>query len=539
MTEYLASFGRILGKKAVTSLKPLHVPNRDKLPDFDDILEHAEPLSLFDAQMHVVGAGVELFNEGGSGFLCGEMGVGKTVLSAISAYKHAQQPRSKGGSNGNFRCLVLCPDHLIAKWKREIETWIPNAKVYYFGSLSQAEAKDRKKSDGKTGQRPAINDLISHLDKRDGDRWAKPDGPEYYVIGRNQVKWFPEWLGLSDPYKGFSGKEDAAPISSKNIVVDRVIAKDEFGDTIKDGNGQAVQKSVTARVFCCPKCGNVIRDKKGVPASAQVISKNKMECEGRYLKQLPREHGDKQSGLDTICPMPERFKDRTSGVVSIGQNKYKIMTCGEPLWWFTSRPYRFSLARIIQKKFRNFFKYLIVDECHEQQSDEAAQSMAAGKLIGAIPHVMALTGTLIGGYAKNLYALLMRICPSSLVEEGFEWGKDMKFSEVYGRIDRVVRTKEEPGAAKGVSKSVASMRRAKTGASKPGKPIVRPGIMPTLFGHHMIGNTMFLALDEMAEGLPDMFEYIGGECPPPPECPADASPRRSSRTRPASPGTRR
>ena len=38
---------------------------------------------------------------------------------------------------------------------------------------------------------------------------------------------------------------------------------------------------------------------------------------------------------------------------------------------------------------------------------------------------------------------------------GVRVGKDMKFSEVYGRIDRVVRTKEEPGAAKGVSKSVA------------------------------------------------------------------------------------
>ena len=51
---------------------------------------------------------------------------------------------------------------------------------------------------------------------------------------------------------------------------------------------------------------------------------------------------------------------------------------------------------------------------------------------------------------------------------------------------------------------------------------MRPGIMPTLFGQHMIGNTIFITLDEMAEGLPDMFEYIGGECPPPPEPTGDA-----------------
>ena len=126
------------------------------------------------------------------------------------------------------------------------------------------------------------------------------------------------------------------------------------------------------------------------------------------------------------------------------------MTCGEPLWWFTSKPYRYSLARIIQRKFRTFFKYLIIDEAHEQQSDEAAQSMAAGKLIGSTDHVLALTGTLIGGYAKNLYALLLRVCPDTLRAEHFEWGKDMEFSKVYGRIDRIVTTKED-GAGESVS----------------------------------------------------------------------------------------
>ena len=51
---------------------------------------------------------------------------------------------------------------------------------------------------------------------------------------------------------------------------------------------------------------------------------------------------------------------------------------------------------------------------------------------------------------------------------------------------------------------------------------MRPGIMPTLFGRHMIGNAIFITLDEMAEGLPDMFEYIG-------------SPMASARRRPCRP----
>ena len=140
----------ILGKKAVTSLKPLHVPNRDQLPDFDDVLDHAAPLDLFDAQKHVIGAGVQALQRERSGFLCGECGVGKTFLSAISAFKHAQFP-VQGGSSGKFRCLVLCPDHLIAKWKREIEAWIPDAKVYYFGSLSRPRRRPGRRRTARPG----------------------------------------------------------------------------------------------------------------------------------------------------------------------------------------------------------------------------------------------------------------------------------------------------------------------------------------------------------------------------------------------------
>ena len=318
MDQYLQSYGKILGKKAVTSLRPLHVPSQDELPDMDDLLR--EP---FPCQQHVIAAGVQLLNENGSGFVCGEMGTGKTLLAMTAVQKHAQQARSKGGTNGNFRCLILCPDHLIAKWKREIEETIPDAKVYYFGTLSKDEAKARKKDDGKTGQVPAINDLLNLLDKREGNRWSKPDGAEYYVIGRNQVKWYPEWAGISDPYKGFNcvggaltqrvevqqiGTDgDGQPITkqvvipgrvrprrrrhgrrqSRAVVVDRVKAVDANGQAIPDGNGGCKMTNVTAAVFTCPKCGNVLRDKKGVPISANALSKNKMVCDGQVSPADP------------------------------------------------------------------------------------------------------------------------------------------------------------------------------------------------------------------------------------------------------------
>ena len=69
MDGYLQNYGRILGKKAITALAPLHVPGRDPLPDFDDLLR--EP---FDCQKHVVAAGIQMLDNAGSGFIVGEMG---------------------------------------------------------------------------------------------------------------------------------------------------------------------------------------------------------------------------------------------------------------------------------------------------------------------------------------------------------------------------------------------------------------------------------------------------------------------------------
>jgi hypothetical protein len=230
-----------------------------------------------------------------------------------------------------------------------------------------------------------------------------------------------------------------------------------------------------------------------------------------------QKHEAKDSSVDRICPPISRFSEKKPASRKLGVpadefnhagRKWGIKVCGEPLYSYTSKPYRWSIATIIQRKLRGMFQYLIIDEVHEQKSDESAQSMACGKLIGAVDHTLALTGTIIGGYAHHLFPLMMRITPDSLKAEGFEWGKDLAFSEAYGRIDRVITTTEDGGGGS-VHGSVKSMRRARSGSS-PAKKYVRPGVMPTMFGRHLIGSSMFITLEELAEELPDLFEYIGG-----------------------------
>ena len=517
MDSYLKNYGAILGKKAIHALAPLHVPGRDQLPEFDECLR--EP---FPAQQHVIAAAVKMLDKVQNGFIVGEMGTGKTLLGMLSVHLHASRSRSQGGSGGKYRALILCPDHLIGKWCREIEETVPGAIVGRFGPQG-IEVDETKKRKGKNDKpdpvsKRTLHDIVSLLDKGDGlgwagyKRWSKPDGPEWYVLGRNQAKWLSDWAGIAeDPEKC---------LSAKTAVIDKVTLVDDKGYTIYDKLGRPKKKSIFGKVYCCPSCGEVIVDKKGVPVTAKDLQAGRGTtqkfCERTYLQMLPAAADEKPHALDRI-KMPHELRgvaDRIGHIVNHGGKRWKVTACNEPLFNYTSRPYRWSPARIIQKKLKRFFQYLVIDEVHEQKSDESAQSMACSKLIGSVNHVVALTGTIIGGYANHLYPLLMRICPSSLRAEGFEWGKDMAFSEVYGKIDRIITTKESDSGSE-VRGNVKSMRKAKSG-NRSERKAVRPGVMPTMFGKHMIGSSMFITLDEMSSELPELFEYVGGRLPNPP-----------------------
>ncbi len=123
-----------------------------------------------------------------------------------------------------------------------------------------------------------------------------------------------------------------------------------------------------------------------------------------------------------------------------------------------------------------------------------------------------MTGTLIGGYANHLFPLLFRMSAERLREEGFEWAKDLAFTERYGRIERIVTTKESAGELT-LTTSNRSMRRDRSGRSERRRSV--PGVMPALFGRHLIDKAIFLALEDMADNLPRLREYVGG--PPQPD----------------------
>lgn len=78
-----------------------------------------------------------------------------------------------------------------------------------------------------------------------------------------------------------------------------------------------------------------------------------------------------------------------------------------------------------------------------------------------------MTGTLIGGYARNLFPLLFRFNPGDMIDEGFEWGGHMAFTRQYGRIETTHRivTKIDTGEVVETT-DTQSMRKDRSGGNK-------------------------------------------------------------------------
>lgn len=66
-----------------------------------------------------------------------------------------------------------------------------------------------------------------------------------------------------------------------------------------------------------------------------------------------------------------------------------------------------------------YFDLLVVDEGHEYKNSGSAQGQAMGVLAAKARKCVLLTGTLMGGYADDLFYLLFRILTRRMIEDGY------------------------------------------------------------------------------------------------------------------------
>jgi hypothetical protein len=156
---------------------------------------------------------------------------------------------------------------------------------------------------------------------------------------------------------------------------------------------------------------------------------------------------------------------------------------------------RFAPVDFIGRYMPDFFDYAIADEVHELKGD-TAQGNALGTLAACARHTAVLTGTLLGGYADEVFNILYRLEPGKMVGEGFEYGEAgvRAFTETYGLLEKI--TVVEP-----VDNSCSEARVTK-------RVRRRPGASPLLFGRFLMSLGAFISLEDISEALPPYREEV-------------------------------
>ena len=205
------------------------------------------------------------------------------------------------------------------------------------------------------------------------------------------------------------------------------------------------------RVPCCPDCFEPIVDKDGLPLTLKDLARRKRTCD----------------------------------------------ECGSALWRADpSGPKRYPLADYVKHHLRGFFDLLIGDECHEYKGRGSAQGIAAGILADACGKSLSLSGTLMGGYSSTLFHLLYRFSPE--IRGEFGRGEESRWIERYGFVEHTIGRDDGE-----------SLEDGRTSRRRKCRKVIRerPGLAPAAL-FHLIGNSVFLRLADVAEGLPPYEERV-------------------------------
>jgi len=212
------------------------------------------------------------------------------------------------------------------------------------------------------------------------------------------------------------------------------------------------EDGLPARRVCCPSCFSAVLDEEGLPLEEADLARKKRTCE----------------------------------------------RCKSPLWQADCHgPRRFPLADYIARRMPGFFDLLLIDEQHEYKARGSAQGLAAGTLAEACGAVFTLTGTLMGGYASTLFYLLWRFSPG--MREEFRYNDEPKWVSRYGIVERITRRNGDDDAYEDGRSSRRRSYRTRV--------VEKPGVSPAVL-FHLIGNTAFLRLADVAAGLPEYQEEV-------------------------------
>ena len=424
-----------------------------------------------------------------AGILNGEMGTGKTMMAiALSAILQKAE--------GYQRTLVIAPPHLVYKWRREILETLPHARVWVLNGPESLARLIR------------LRDMIA--------RGQNDQIPEYFIIGRTRMRMGFHW---------------------KLAYALRVQYR------VKDA-GTNLSRAERTHYVSCPRCSEFVIDSEG---EAYTKARFELECSTRRTCRKcdeplwslihPQQHRAANSDelmRKKLCQLPTIGVKTADKLIDSFSSKHLEGLLADNIYEFinlmnqdgelvfsdrqasrletalASLEFEFGHGHYQPTEFikrylpARFFDLLVVDEGHEYKNESSAQGQAMGVLCNQVRKVLLLTGTLMGGYATDLFYLLFRIMPQRLVEDGFGYNErgslgsaSMAFMREYGVLIDTYR--ETHGGSHKTARGKRINVRTRKG----------PGFSPCGILRYILPYTVFVRLSELDIGaLPAYHEHM-------------------------------
>jgi hypothetical protein len=161
-----------------------------------------------------------------------------------------------------------------------------------------------------------------------------------------------------------------------------------------------------------------------------------------------------------------------------------------------SKIQRMAPIEFVGRYMRGWFDFAIADELHQLAGD-TAQGNGLGVLGRTARRLIALTGTLMGGYSDDLFNVFWHMEPHVMVREGFAYGGQGRrdFQEQYGVLETIEKVEDSDNACSRATKKTVRVVR-------------KPGASPMLFGKFLMSTTAFLSLEDISSNLPLYDESV-------------------------------
>ncbi|MEA3340542.1 MAG: DEAD/DEAH box helicase, partial [Chloroflexota bacterium] len=491
LIEFMKGYGDVLAERILEDNQPLYNPLHPPAKAWahlGTLSKNRRPLpgqaeaGMLDTQKHVAIAMARAMNACNTGLIQGEMGTGKTTVSlAVTDMMDA------------YPALVVCPPHLVPKWRREAEEVIPGVETRELSRIGKTASMDHEVND----VRAFVEDWEAGLL---GDKAIA-------VVSSTSAKLGSGWEGaMAKRYAlPYNKKDDRGPF--RNALARYEEAREELKELRRGGASEnklagQCQKLRTLRRAAldeaiaypvCPVCGQIqmeTSDGEPIPIrSFKPFDKKAISC-NRPVQGWARDGDSGELVLD---------EEGNPSWVWNPETEENAPVCGTALYQFGSRYRRYPIADYITEHADGFFQMLMVDEIQHYKGKSSDRGIAFARLVDAARYTLGLTGTVYGGKASDIFWLLWRLGIKDIREE-FSYRSSLQWVRRYG----VLEERQYGGGSNSSDDEFGSFN-----ATRRGRKVTRerPGVSPGIL-RYLLDNTVFLALKDLGIGLPAYKEEM-------------------------------